>query len=315
MESSGAPEHNLSSIVQTEQRVQPAPKSGWLRGHPYTAVLAGTGMLVVAGILIIRLSAPVQSSSQPLAWGGTGTLVGSTYGSEGSIPPSILQQTVGGPPYTYTLPNLQVSTTPDATPASGFDFDAFISMLSAHPQQNPPSSSGSASNAYLFIPTGLVSVTTPAKRTPLQNTLYEYGNEVGSLIQSFETEHPNATQVLADQAQDRADSGKAARLHALADGLKTLGDTLAQLDNVPSQASSAHQALAGSYQALGAKLTLVPSAERDADFLAAIQTYDTAVEKFTKNYVALANLFVAYGVSFSPADAGSVFTFTNTSGL
>ena len=172
-------------------------------------------------------------------------------------------------------------------------------------------------SAYAFIPTGLVSIETPKKRTALQNSLYQYGNDVGSYIQSFEQENPNESQVLWDQAQDRTDAGKAAALTQLAQSLSSLGTTLAQMDGpdqseVPSQLVSAHDALAKSYQDLGTKLALVPKTQSDADFVAAVNAYDVSAQAFTKNYVNMANLFVAYGVTFASGDPGSVFTFTQT---
>ena len=85
------------------------------------------------------------------------------------------------------------------------------------------------------------------------------------------------------------------------------------MDTVPSEALSAHQALAKSYQDLGANLALIPQAPRDSDFVQAIQTYDTSADVYTRNFVALASLFGAYGVTFAQGDPGSVFTFTPSS--
>src|SRR6185295_13923377 len=113
-------------------------------------------------------------------------------------------------------------TTAEGAKDSSFDFDAFVSLLTGAQKgtaANSPSDSG-VTSAYSFIPTGLISsqITTP-KRTALQSALFDYGNEVGSAIQSFELEHPNAAQVLWNHAQDRTDTSKIDALSSLARGM------------------------------------------------------------------------------------------------
>ncbi len=292
----------------------------WFRTHSYTSALGVAGLLLIAGtFVVVSRSSTATTSSQTIAWGGAGAALNPSYTgtADSQAPAGIMQQVQGGAPYTYVLPKPQPVNPDTQTPASdGFDFNAFISLLSAS-KGNSAGQSGSntsVGNAYAFIPGGLVSTTTQGSmRTPLQDSLYTYGNDVGSFIQSFELSHPNESQVLSDQAQDRTDAGKAAALQTLGAALSGLGESLLSMDNVPSQLVSAHQALAQSYVDIGKRLALVPQAARDADFIAAIQSYDTSVQTFTKNYVATANLFAAYGVTFSSSDAGSVFTFTNAS--
>jgi hypothetical protein len=64
---------------------------------------------------------------------------------------------------------------------------------------------------------------------------------------------------------------------------------------------------------MGAALSKVPEAKLDQDMLTAMLAYNTTVETYVKNYVSLATLLSAYGVTFSTYDAGVVFTFTNVS--
>jgi hypothetical protein len=300
----------------------------WLRTHQYASALSAAGLLVLIGIVIVvGKSSATPSNSQPLTWGGAGTVFGAAP-TQGGAPAQqnagdMIQQVQSAAPYTY-IPITAPQDSTDATSSDSFDFNAFVSMLSTQGKAAPSSSASSntSAGAYAFIPGGLVSTSSLTKtRTPLQDTLYSYGNDVGGYIQSFEQQYPNETQILTNQVQDRTNPDKAAAVEALGQSLSGLGASLTEMDagdstdaggnqNVPIQMKSAHDALAKSYSDLGVKLALVPQATSDSDFLAAINAYDTSVQAFTKTYVAYANLFVAYGVSFSPEDPGSVFTFT-----
>lgn len=292
----------------------------WFRSYPYASVLTAAGLLlIVGGFVVVRKTATtVTPSSHPVAWGGAGAVLSPSVSGDAvtaAQQPSILEQTQHGAPYTYILPTPQQTDPSSGTPSDTFDFDAFITLLSdssATGGTAHTTTSVSATDAYAFIPTGLVSTVSPPKRTKLQQSVYDYGNEIGSLIQSFELEHPNASRVVMDQAQDRADAGKAASVQALGKALSALGDNLLTVDDVPSSFEATHEALAKSYRELGQKLVLVPQAPGDDAFISAVQSYNTSADAFIKNYVALANLFVSYGVVFSPGDAGSVFTFTQT---
>lgn len=291
----------------------------WLRAHPYQAVL-GVVALIIVGALIVNMRAPAAVPGQTIAWSGSGAILNPSPQGGGTVAqtptPNLMQQVEGSAPYTYIAPAQQTSgVASNDTSGGSFDFNAFVAMLS---QENAPkggssAGGGSASSAYSFLPGGLISTSTPAKsRTTLQQALYEYGNTAGSYIQSFETEHSNESQVVVDQAQDRTDSTKAAAVEALGAALTGLGQSLSQIDTIPDQATKANQALAASYEDIGAKLALVPQAQSDSGFISAVQTYDAAANTFITNYVALANLFGAYGVTFAPDDPGSVFTFSPT---
>jgi len=147
-----------------------------------------------------------------------------------------------------------------------------------------------------------------------QKALYDYGNEVGGEIQSFEELNPDEAQILKDQAEDRTDPTKAAALVSLAKNLAAVGTYMQQMQEVPSSVSDDHNALAQSYLGIGAKLQLVAQAQSDAAFVQAIENYDTSADTFVHNYGALAQFFTEQGVVFSPQDPGSVFSFTDTNG-
>lgn len=290
----------------------------WLRVHPYTLAVTAALLLLAAGVFVVGRSAPARSASQTMTWGGSGSATNPIFsGSAAQSGQSIMQQVQNTAPYTYVLP-LPISDAPEGTePGTSFDFDAFLSMLSGSSASGKPaqttSSSGSADigSAYAFIPSGLISTSVPTpSRTPTQKALYEYGNEVGSSIQSFEAGHTNEAQVLKDQAEDRTDQGKAAALAKLGNDFSGLGKTLLATEVVPSGASFAHKALGQAYVEMGGKLAQVPAAQGDSAFLTAIGAYNASVEVFVTRYVALAQIFASYGVTFAESDPGSVFSFT-----
>jgi hypothetical protein len=288
-----------------------------LRSHPYLFAVGAIAAVAIIGALVVGRGAHAPLSAQaPQAWGGAGALLNPSYEAQQSTSQQTLPQVQNQPPYAYTLPALSPQTQQtDQTDSSGsFDFNAFIATLTAgSAQQTSGAQSGSGiSDAYSFIPQGLVSTSAAQKRTKLQQSLYEYGNTAGSLIASFEQNHPNSSQVLTDQVQDRGSAEKAAAVETLGTDLSSLGDQLLGIEGVPSTVTDANAALAASYHDIGAKLALVPQAQGDAAFLAAVNAYNDAVGVFVQHYVALSQLFVSYGVAFSPGDGGSVFTFTPT---
>ena len=301
----------------------------WLRTHAYISSASAVALLILlGGFIVSEKTAQTPATSQPNAFSGGGAVLNPTFyvpnsgsGGAGSNAqtPSVVSQVENSAPYTYIPPNstITVGNTQNTT-GSSFNFNAFIAMLS---NENQPaagsagaSGTSSISSAYAYVPSGLISTTSEkVTRTPLQQSLYDYGNSIGSFIQSYEEQHANSAQILTDQVQDRNDPQKIAAVEELGKSLTNLGGELLTIDDVPSQMSAAHMALAQSYQEIGQKLQLVPQAQSDQQFVAAIEAYDSAADTFTKNYVAVADLFASYGVVFSQSDPGSVFTFTNVS--
>ena len=197
------------------------------------------------------------------------------------------------------------------------DFDSLLAELSSPAKTSSKTSSPEVSvpddiaKAYDMIPKTIIATTTGPHRNPTEQALYDYGNEVGSLIQSFETQHPNEAQVLKDQLEDRTNATKGAAVISIAQGLVGIGDSMQKMDNVPSAAKGMHSALARSYIEIGGKLSLLPQTSNDKDFVAAILAYDSAANTFVRNYAALATYFSVSNVTFSPQDAGSVFSFSS----
>ena len=222
-----------------------------------------------------------------------------------------MRQVQNSAPYTYIPPAI-VGNPDEAAQTDSFDLNSFIAMLGHGSTSKTTTQDTAAPDAYSVIPTGLMSTTTQGSRSATQQSLYDFGNEIGSFIQAFEDEHPTMSFILKNHAEDRSDPQKAAAVERLAQSLKEVGQNLMSIETVPSGMTSTHTALAKSYIAVGTNLALVAKAKDDAEFLHAIETYNASADIFVKNYIATASLFGAYGVTFSPTDAGSVFTFTPT---
>lgn len=290
----------------------------WVRAHPYRSALLAAGMLLLLGIIIVERQIARPAKGPATAWGGGATplLNPTSYQprntEEGR---SLMQSVTDGPPYTY-LPPAAPATSAPAQNQDSYDFEAFVAMLTKSSATKPSSSasaeSGSSSlSAYAFIPRGLISTTSPnTGRTETQQVLYEYGNEIGSSIESFEQEHTNTPQLLKAQVEDRTNPEKAAAVVNLGRSFEGMGHNLLAMDRVPPGMAAAHKALAESYIEIGKKLALIPKTTRDEDFIEAIQTYNASADTFTKRYIQMVSLFGAYGVTFSSSDPGRVFAFS-----
>lgn len=310
--------HDFNEIApapeQTPSSSAPPPhtKIDWLRTHPYASAFAVACSIMLIGALVVSTRSAVDPSGGGGAWGGANVnLLNPAYsGGSGMQDPGMTVPMQPSVPYTYIPPATIVAAAPDST-GEVLDFNAFLAELSGTSSRAPETDAEtSVEAAFSFIPSGFISTTTPVKkRSKAQQELYEYGNEAGSYIQSFEDSHRDQSQVLKHWLEDRHDETKRAAVVQLSRALWETGRSLLLLQPVPETASALNKALAESYMEIGANLALVPKAESDTDFLAAINVYNASADTFGKQYVALVNLFGAYGVSFTADDPGSAFTF------
>ena len=297
----------------------------WLRAHPYTSAISAAVLLVFVGAYIVISRASQPAGTSPTSWGGeavpfldpTSYPIGEDT-SNGAGAPQDAQTITGrvqdGPPYTYIAPNFVNTAPPTEDNSDSYDFDAFIAELTKQSVVKATADTGGGTqSAYTFVPRGLISTTTSrAARSALQQQLYDYGNDIGSTIESFEQQHSNTVQVLKVQVEERANPEKAAAVVKIGRDFEELGKLLLQMDSVPPAVATAHGALAQSYIELGKKLALVPGAERDADYIKAIEAYNASADVFVQNYARLVSLFGAYSVTFTSIDGGKVFTFNPT---
>ncbi len=291
----------------------------WIRVHPYISALCATVLLILSGIYLVQRHSAAPISNTTTAWGGEnlGILDPISYsqtqntGAQGR-PTTVVQDTV---PYIYIPPAI-FSDANTGAGKNSFDFNDFISTVTVKTsvQSNSTITTSAIDDAYSFIPSGFFSTTSQAHPSLAQESIYQYGNTVGSYIRSYEQQYPDSAAILKDQFEDRANPEKALAVEELAGALESVGqDMLDTSGNVPQGFASAHAKLAQSYIEIGKNLALIPKATSDAEFLAAIETYNASADTFVKNYIALATLLSIYEVTFSSIDAGSVFTFSPAS--
>ncbi len=287
----------------------------WLRSHPYAAALLSAGLLLIVGTLIVFNRSGVAPEAGARVWSGGAPGFFNPVGDTGALqdPQENLYATVrNGPPFYYDPGRTPVPAPPSS--ADDLDFEALLSMLSSPSRTKPVDANRETGfDAYSFIPKGLISTSSPSRRSAAQQALYNYGNEAGGAIQTFEDMSRNSPQVLKNQFEDRRNPGKNAALLALAGGMRGVGRSLLSIEEVPSAVQAAHERLAQSYEEMGERLSKIPEAQTDEAMLQAMLSYNASVETFTKNFVALATLFSAYDVTFGSEDPGSVFTFTQSS--
>jgi hypothetical protein len=216
------------------------------------------------------------------------------------------------------------ATTSFNTPNGAFDYNTLMAEIAAgsHTSESKSTSGGtsatvvSGTNIWNFIPSGMIATTSPTpSRTPSQQKLYLYGNEIGSYVEGYDAANSNQTQILSDANNDRQNTTKAAGVIRIGMSLQTIGQGIAQTTAVPDSAISVNTALANSYIAIGKALVIVGQSEGlpDSDLVSAIRAYDASVDTFNKKYIALATLFSVNGVTFSKGDPGSVFSFSSNS--
>ena len=272
---------------------------------------------------MVQRQSAAPASNTIITWGGdnVGILDPTSYtptqnaGAQGRTS-AITQNSA---PYTY-IP-LAIFNDTSTAGENSYDLNAFISKLTQGTSLGTSVQSSSANtedaitDAYSFTPIGPISTTEQNKRSSAQESIYQYGNTIGSYIQSFEEQYPEPASILIDQADDRANPQKAAAVENLAKAIESVGHTMLTIAEAPQGFSEAHVALAQSYIEVGKNLALIPKAMSDDDFLKAIEVYNASADTFVKNYITLATLLSIYEVTFNAGDAGSVFLFSSAGGF
>ncbi len=287
----------------------------WFASHPYAAASAAIGLLIVIGVIVVENRASVSPGTLSV-WGGTGApLLNPT-----SYTPQNIQQATqntgggsGGAP--IYIPPTQGATA-DSETAEDYDFQSLLSSLAEPSGTKSTTASTDIDLAYAFIPRGLIATNTPAvSRTPEQQALFTYGNDAASYIQTYEDSNRNAPIALRDQAEDRQDPQKKQSVKLVAMGLRTAGESLLGMEEVPSAIASPHKSLAESYIAVGRALEKVPDANGDDAFIAAITAYNVEADTLVSHFNDLATTLALAGVKFTTGDPGSIFTFSGGGGL
>lgn len=295
-------EHELPDVSPPEPQ-----KERWVSRNGFTVVTIVTVLIVIVGTTIVLIRAAQYAPRGSLqSWN---KVIGDGYLPSLPLPNESAQQA----PAPVQPPQMQDVQAPLFAPTGGTSSPLYEpSTLFTQKKQSSDSVQRSTellSDIYELIPSSFLSVSTMSKRTMVQERLYEYGNAIGFLIQQFERDHETMVRVLKDQLEDPDNQEKRAAAEKLAVDLSSLGKTIEAV-TAPTEAGAAAHALAKSYRDLGEKLSLVLQARYDKDKVDAVLTYNETVHAFVENYIALAGIFSAAGVGFSPTDPGSVFAFS-----
>lgn len=290
----------------------------WIRLHPYAAACAVAGLVLIAGALVVQ-SKTVARPGTLSVWGGNGAplLNPTSY-----VPNAVLNEpthsnTTGSNVAPIYLPPSKNTTSESGEDTSSYDLTELIAALTQPVLASGQKPSTSTIDlAYSFIPRGLIASNTPAPvLTETQQRLYNYGNDAASYIQTYEDSYRNAPISLRDQAEDRENEQKKQSVRLVAAGLRTVGESLLGMEDLPTEVKTTHTALAESYLEAGKRLSKVVDAGGDEAFIAAILSYNGAADTLATNYVHLATIFSLSSVRFSTNDPGSIFTFSGGGGL
>jgi hypothetical protein len=289
----------------------------WMFRHRYFAALFSAAFLVFVGFVIVQnRSAVGPSSSNSIDVNGVIQADNPAAPIPSTAAPA--RPAAVDVPYTkVTQPDNPNATAANVPQNDGFDWNSFIASLSNAATQMATGATSSEpdngiSDAYAFVPSGLISPPTEKplnSLTPSQRDLYGWGTDVGSVIQSYESAHPNQVAILTDYMQDRQNPDKIAAMKQLGADLEGVGDSINNVNNPPPQMATAGAGLAAAYKDIGQKLAIIPDAKGDDATVKAILTYDSAAEAFVQKYVAVALVFQANGVTFSQDTPGGVFMF------
>jgi hypothetical protein len=289
----------------------------WVRGHLLIALPIFGGVLLVLGAVIVIEQAPAHGGTSAQVWGSGSAPVNPTY--QGQSGPTLLQPTIGGGPSPEFLP---IAPKPPLgeTPAADTDLASLLATLTTQLQTPVPQGTDSgvtSISSYDFIPQGLLSTSSSAvvHRSGKTLELYDYGNEIGSYVQSYENSHRGVATILKNQIEDRADSAKGQAVRDVGSALAKIGVSMEHMDQIPASVGTLHTNLAKSYEDAGAKLAAIPDAQSDQQFVAAIEAYNASADALTQNFVTLAEFFSLSQVTFTSDDSGSVFSFTSGGSL
>lgn len=302
--------------------------------HPYLLALFGLGLLLVIAV-VVQTHMPVRTINTTGNW-GTPIVFSSSHDSVPyradvpvTPPTQAPQNTPINIPGDQNLSSFSYDTTPAPAPTvntaatiinsdTSFDFNAFMQQLTGSAPTKGPAPSAAPSipdfgqEVYATVPTQLFSTVgnAPPARTDLQQSIYLYGNTVGSFIQNYDRIHPNDAAEVQRYFDSRDTVANVIALKQLGDDLKNIGISMQGISGVPSPIVPAHTALAESYIDIGTKLSALTAARTDEEIVKAINVYDDAVEIYAKNYTALIFRFAEQGVRFRPDEPGSLFMFT-----
>gem|GEM_PF-726591 len=316
----GGDYHEILGIEQPKPEEVPispvaentSKKISWVHRHLYLSVtIAVCGMLVLGTALVVQRT-DVNAANSSGAWGGAGGMFFGTI--KNAMPGGPTAEDVvrlQSPQDSYAAIPIYTPSSQDPEKPSGID--DITTLLAELVQQIPVTASSQLSNpdAFSFIPQGLVSTepTTGKKRTPDQEKLYSYGNEVGTYIKGYEDTHFGSAQILKDHVEDRTNPDKIRGLKILGADMQQLGVDLGNITNIPESVANAHRIYGNAYYAAGGNLLLIAETTTDEEFVNAITKYNAIVERLSSQFQLLVAIFGMNEVTFSSSDPGNIFMF------
>lgn len=289
----------------------------WLRTHPFALIFAVAGLGLLAIVIIIQGKSggvATQGSIVTVSFGNTLQNPGVYFESDAQVQNSAPGYYVQ--PISQSLPPREIVSLPSATTESGQSSPAQGNrdvLVSQTPNSPAVQTDTLLDDVYALIPSNFFFTppTPTPQRTPLQQSLFEYGNRAGQAVIMFESSNTDMADVLKEWLEDRKNATKRARAESIARGMQGVGDTLIALSGVPKEAVSANATLAKAFQDTAQKLLKVMAAgESDDELLEAMMTYNAAADSYAHSYASLVDLFALYEVKFSTSDPGSAFSFT-----
>lgn len=143
------------------------------------------------------------------------------------------------------------------------------------------------------------------QQSAAQVALRAYGNELGSLLTTFNTNQGDQVALLDVFFEDRS---KTVGLRALTNAYIELSAEIAAI-NAPAAARMTHERLSAAYKEVGTLLWELTTAQNDTELVDRILIYNKSSEAVVKQHIALVTLFKAYGITFDAGDPGRVFVF------
>lgn len=288
----------------------------WFREYPRSALFAGAVILVLVGSFVVARKSPVETTSL-FSTESTGSISDASFSDYAAHPTekiiarpisaSLMQTVVSNPPFVYSYPFIVRDNKTDFVVVP-------LNTSPAESKKAPEVTSDAGFwNQYSFMPRGLISTSVTTKtRTPEENALFDYGNELGSYIGDFESAHTDMLKTLTDffpRSGGFATDGRAREaVLELAGDYAQLGETIARTSAVPKEAQALHIALANGYGDIGRGLAAIANTKEEKEMVKAIIAYGDYANGFVKNFLALADFFGARGVKFSSSDPGNVFS-------
>lgn len=283
--------------------------------HPVLLALLATLVLVMAGIYLFERQRAVAPTGTGTSWDSVSGYVEATEGAPveeyGAELPDISSRPQS--PETLVIPTGASTATAKIIDTPGddaFDYNALLARLAHEPEstgpQQPTKTYEQLLGAFTFVPK---QAPESKLRSPAQEALFAYGNEIGRRVQGFAAVNPNISQTVINQATNRDNRAYGDAVIELGNRYKALGQGILGYRDVPEVAQAVHIALGESYINLGTALSAVPAATEDQAFIAAITTYNNKADAFTLAFVNMVSLFSSQDVTFESTDPGAAFSF------